>query len=332
MARFESTRVIETGLYEHPAVRAWSEWNSAFVVPERIEILKGKPPDPNNGIERLVCRLVGVGPAGSAVICKRCWRANALVENRIYAQILPQLPFPSLGYYGMLEEANCELCWLFLEDAGENAYSDLIGEHRLLRAQWLSLMHTAAAHLDAAVRLPDKGPQHYLKRLYSVRDALSDKLLALNTQIDGPSPLGTILRQFELLESHWDQVEAFCDGMPPALVHGDFVVKNLRVRTSQAGIALLPFDWGEAGWGVPARDLVDVDLVAYWSATHVHWPWLDLRTLRRLATIGKIFRAIDAIYWLLPSFNYEWLKRPRNSMSIYASWLAGAIQAAAFTQ
>ena len=37
--------------------------------------------------------------------------------------------------------------------------------------------------------------------------------------------------------------------MPFTVVHGDFTEKNIRVRTTGTGIAILPFDWGNAGWG-----------------------------------------------------------------------------------
>lgn len=331
MDKVETVKIAQTGLLEHPAVRAWCQVQSIRGEPIRLEILKGKQPAQTKNIKRLVCRLMGIGPAGSSVIGKRCRRANAVVENTIYKDILPHLPVASLDYYGMVEEANGEFCWLFLQDAGENAYSDLINEHRALSNHWLSLMHTSAAHLTAPACLPDKGPDHYLKRLQFARHAILKKLPGLALSASDLAPLTAILRQFDLLESHWDQVRAFCEAIPQTLVHGDFVVKNLRVRSSQTGMTLLAFDWGESGWGVPAADLVSVDTIAYWSAVRVHWPWLDVHAIRWLAIAGKIFRCLDAIYWELGDFkfkNYKLLKKPISSMRIYTSWLANAIQAA----
>jgi aminoglycoside phosphotransferase (APT) family kinase protein len=228
----------------------------------------------------------------------------------------------------MLEEANSEFGWLFLEDAGIQEYSKLNGEHRELIAQWLALMHTSARHISEPASLPDKGPNHYLERLVFTCDALLDLLPNLTVQHDDLTPVETIVSQFDLLESHWDQVEKFCAGIPRTLVHGDFVTKNLRIRSSQAGMVLLPFDWGEAGWGIPAVDIMQVDVASYWSTVHGHWPWLDVHAIQRLATVGKIFRCIDAVYWELPSFKYAWSKDPFYNMNIYASRLADAMRAA----
>lgn len=328
MSKAETVRIVQAGLLEHPAVQAWHELQSVHVEPERIEVLKGKLPNQTKRTKRFVCRLVGVGPAGSDVIGKRCWHSKAVIESRIYKEILPYLPIPSLNYYGLLEETNGKFCWLFLEDAGEQEYSKLNGEHRELTAQWLGLMHTSATHVAAPAFLPSKGPNHYLERLQTARDGILENLANLTLQADQLAPLETTLRQFDLLESHWDQVEALCNWIPQTLVHGDFVAKNIRFRSSQAGMALLPFDWGEAGWGTPAVDIMQVDATSYWSKVRGHWPWLDVHVIQRLAVVGKIFRCIDAVYWELPSFQYEWLKKPYYNMRIYVSRLADAIQAA----
>jgi hypothetical protein len=250
------------------------------------------------------------------------------MENAVYTDILSHLPVPSPNYYGMLEETNGRFCWLFLEDAGEQGSFRLNGEHRELAAQWLGLMHTSATHLSAPACLLDKGPSHYLKRLQLGRNGILENLVNLAHLGGQLAPLETIVHQFDLLESHWDRVEAFCEGAPHTLIHGDFAARNLRVRNDQAGMALLPFDWGEAGWGVPAVDIMQVDVLSYSSSVHGHWPWLDLHAIQRLAIVGKIFRCLDAVYWQLPSFKYQWLKVPIYNMGIYASRLADAIRGA----
>lgn len=332
MSRAETARIVQTDLLQHPAVQAWRKLQPLHVEPERIEILKGKLPMHTKRTKRLVCRLVGVGPAGSAVIGKRCWHSSAAIENTIYADILPRLPVPSLRYYGMLEETNGKFCWLFLEDAGEQESSKLNGEHRELAAQWLGLMHTSATHVSAPACLPDKGPSHYLKRLQLGRNGILENLANLAHLGGQLAPLETILCQFDLLESHWDQAEAFCEGAPQTLVHGDFAARNLRVRNDQAGMALLPFDWGEAGWGAPAVDIMQVDVASYWSMVRSHWQWLDVDAVQRLAVAGKIFRCLDAVYWELPRFRYKWLKTPIYNMGVYASRLADAIRAAGLSR
>ena len=59
---------------------------------------------------------------------------------------------------------------------------------------------------------------------------------ALNT--DDGHVLEAIVSQLNLLEARWSQVESFCDRMPGTLVHGDFVGKNMNIRTSPDGLAL----------------------------------------------------------------------------------------------
>jgi hypothetical protein len=71
-----------------------------------------------------------------------------------------------------------------------------------------------------------------------------------------------------------------------------------------------------------------VDVVGYWSVVREYWPWLDVRKIHRLAIAGKIFRYLDAIYWDLPGFKYEWWKKLMINMRTYKSWLADAIRAA----
>jgi len=329
MPKHETIRILQTDLLAHPAVQAWRELQSVRVEPERIEILKGRLPDQTARKNRFVCRLVGVGPTGSAVIGKRCRLRHAVIESTIYDDILPYLPIPSLNFYGMVEDANGDYCWLFLEDAGEEAYSAHVAEHRTLSAQWLGLVHTSATPVTAPACLPDKGPKHYLNRLQSARDTILRQLVNHALQAHNLAPLEAIVYQYDVLESHWDQVAEFCDGIPQTLVHGDFAARNLRVRRSQDGMELLTFDWGEAGWGVPATDVRAEDVAAYWSVVRKYWPWLNVQAIQRLAIVGKIFRSLDAIYWELFSFKYAypWLKR---SMSIYQSSLAEAIRAAGF--
>lgn len=328
MVQGEKVRIVQTDLLEHPAFLAWRKLQLGNAKPERIEILKGNMLDHNQGIKRVVCRLVGVSSNGSSVIGKRCKRTHAVIENAVYKEILPYLPFPSLNYFGMVKEANGKHCWLFLEDAGEREYSAHIEEHRLLSAQWLAIMHTSAAHLTAPANFPDKGPKHYLKCLQSVRDAILHHLSTLALQADDMACLKTIVSQCDLLETHWRRVEEFCEEMPETLVHGDFVNRNLLIRNSQVGITLFPFDWGEAGWGALATDLMHVDLGAYSSIVRDNWPSLNAQAIQRSARIGKIFRCLDAISWDLPDLNYEWLTKPLINMRIYESWLDESITAA----
>jgi hypothetical protein len=326
MAKHETIGIVQTNLREHPAVQAWCALRSVQSEPARIEILKGRLAKGTQRTRKLVCRLVGVGPAGSSVIGKRSRRHKAVIESMIYNEILPNLPIPSLNYYGMMEEANGEFCWLFLEDAGDESYSAHVAEHRALSAQWLGLMHTSAAHGAAPAFLPDKGPEHYLKRLQSARDDILHHLGNHTFQADDLAPLEAIVSHCDVLESNWDEVGALCGRLPRTLVHGDFVPKNLRVLSNQAGMVLLPFDWGEAGWGVPATDIMQVEIDAYWLVVRDHWSGLGFQAIYSSAIVGRIFRCLDAIYWELVGFRHKGTSRIISCMRIYESSLTDAIR------
>src|SRR5437867_10495561 len=141
MSRHTIRPVLEADLPEYPAVKAWGQLRPEFGVPRRAEIVCGFG---KKRWKRTVCRLEGVGPAGSAVIAKRCPRAQALLERTFYEEILPHLPVPTLRYYGSEEEPDTGFCWLFLGDADGEPYSPLLEEHRVLAARWLSLLHMSS--------------------------------------------------------------------------------------------------------------------------------------------------------------------------------------------
>lgn len=321
MPKHMTGNIVQVDPLEHPAVKAWIKLQPGRVGPEGIETLKKEK---KSG----VYRLEGVGPEGSAVIAKRCRQVTAMIERAIYEEILPRLPLTTLRYYGFVEEPGGKSCWLFLEDAGKEAYSPRIEEHRALVARWLGRMHTSAACVAAAARLPDRGPDHYLEHLRLARDTIRRKLAISALGADDLMVLESVASQCDVLESRWSQVERFCEGMPRTLVHGDFVPKNVRVRTDQSGVALLPLDWETAGWGVPAADLVRVDLVAYRSTVRQSWPRLDIRDIRQMANFGRIFRWLAAVSWASESLEYERIERPMRSMRICEAGMADAIQAA----
>jgi len=214
------------------------------------------------GIERLqkkkkgvVYRLMGAGPGGSDVIAKMSSRARVARERSIYELVLPTLAIPTVHYYGFVEEPDHKNGWLFLEDAGRVEYSPLTEEHRVLAGRWLGLLHTSAATSAAATRLADRGPGYYLQHLRSACDLIRRNLSNPALTDDDRALLKSIIAQCEVVASHWSQVESLCEGMPHTFIHGDFAPKNIRVRIEKTGIALLPFDWANAGWGFIASDL-----------------------------------------------------------------------------
>ncbi|MEW6232845.1 MAG: phosphotransferase [Chloroflexota bacterium] len=328
---------MQTDLLAHPAVKAWRRLLPERVEPESVEILREKK-------KSAIYCLEGVGLAGSAVIAKRCRQADAVIEQTIYEEILPHLPITVVHYYGLVGEPDSQFCWLFLEDAGGESYSPHIEEHRALAAQWLGHLHTSAAYVTAADCLADRGPGHYLEHLQSGRAKILRNLTNPELKADGRVVLENIISQCDFLESRWQRVEEFCAALPRTLVHGDFTGKNLRVRTGQAGVALLAFDWEKAGWGIPAPDLApsallgsggfsaNPNIVIYWSIVRDHWPSLDFQTIQQLANCGKAFRCLAALNWRAQQLAYEGGGWAVEEMRIYQTGLSDAIQAATWAQ
>jgi Phosphotransferase enzyme family len=318
--------IVQTDVLEHPAVKAWIRLQPDCLEPKSIEILDKQKRTwlsfqserlefeiiESLGERTLVYRLKGVGPGGSAVIAKQCEQVAGITERTIYEEILVRLPVPTPRYYGLVEEPDGEFCWLFLDDVGTEQCSPHISEHRALAARWLGLMHTSAACVATRTRLPDRGPDHYLKHLQVARDRIQrTKIKSAALRPDDLAVLESLVSRFDVLESCWSKVERFCDSIPKTLVHGDFQGWNMRIRHDQTGRTLLPFDWEMSGWGVPT-DLAQgtkqqVDLAIYWSIVRQFWPHLDVRDMERMANLGKIFWELATISWKSCPLEYDLL-------------------------
>jgi hypothetical protein len=236
------------------------------------------------------------------------------------------LPVTALRYYGCTQQDG-EFCWLFLEDAGRERYSPYRKEHCALAGRWLGLLHTSAARLAPAVRLPDRGPGHYLEHLRSARRMILRSLGNPALSGDDLTVLHAIVAQCDLLERRWGWVETCSEGIPSTLVHGDFRPKNVHVRRDHDGTALLPMDWETAGWGGPAPDLARLDLQAYWTVVREYWPTLDLPAIQRLANLGKLFCRLAALNWESMSLKSDWLDGPMASIRVCHAKLSDAILA-----
>jgi aminoglycoside phosphotransferase (APT) family kinase protein len=330
-----SKRLVGTDLVGHPAAQAWARLRPGRAGPTAVVRLQKKA-------KGVVYRLEGAGPGGSAIIAKHSSPERIHRERAVYEQVLPALPVPTVRYHGFVEEPGGEGCWLFLEEAGGEGYSPRSAEHRALAGRWLGLLHASGARVAATLRQPDRGPDHYLGQLHSAHATLLRH--RTNPALTGGdvAVLGEVVRQCEAVAAHWGQVQRLCAGMPCTFIHGDFAPKNVRVRSGPGGPALVPFDWGSAGWGVPAADLVQAgsapdtdwdywaspDLAAYCSAAREAWPHLDLQDLRGAAVLGKVFRCLVCINLDARSFATEWVERAMRNMKIYRAQLTDAIRAA----
>ncbi len=331
MARSTTIEILTERLQEHQAVKAWRQLQSDHREPSSIEILK-------HIRKSAVYRLNGIGPQGEAVIAKRCRKATANVERMIYEELLPRAPVLALRCYGFLKEPEGEFCWLFLEDAAGQLYSPQLPEHRALAGRWLAETHLTPVPPDLKARLPDRDLGHYLKLLRSSRATLLEHL-AHNSEVsnDDAVVLHKTVTHCDVLESHWSKMESLCDGMPRTLVHGDFVIKNVRVQNGAASPALLVFDWEFAGWGVLGTDLAQFvgsvaspDVNVYCSVLKRELPDLDARDLQAVAACGNLLRLVDEIQWataLLGFGGHRFLVKPVSTLRVYEAMLVAAMSA-----
>ncbi len=238
----------------------------------------------------------------SRVIAKRAPSKTLLLERTIYENILPRLPAPALRYFGFVQDADGEFAWLFIEDAGDEPCS--LRQHGSLAARWLGTLHGAAAELDIAPSLPERGPSHYLEHLRSARTRIVEGCGHPALRADDRDMLREILSAYELIESEWSCVEAMCAELPRTLVHGDLAAGNLRLRQDDAGPSIVAFDWESSGFGVPAADVYQLavnatrdDLSCYRSTICEYVPWVDEDELRALLLVGNGFRLLACVDW-----------------------------------
>lgn len=311
--------VTRTNLLAHPAVEAWSRLNPEQIEPDAVERLQQKN-------KSAIYRLLGVGPENSAVIAKRCEAATAVIERKIYEEILPSLPVSALHCFGTTEDHDAGFCWLFIEDAGAKPFSPWLAEHRTAAARWLAALHISAMDLPHARSLPGRGPGYYLEHLRRARNNIV-------THLDNPALkngdlalLKKVLVACVFLEAHWSDLEEFCQSIPPTLVHGDLKEKNIRVRQTDQGIAILPFDWEVAGWGVPAADLLKCpSLTLYLSEAQTHGAGWKYEDLQRLAAVGTIFRLASALDWESSRLEFEWVEWSVGRFQDYLTRLKQAL-------
>lgn len=330
MPKHKPLPVLRTGLDEHAATKAWLAFSRTSRPPSEIHVLQEVK-------KAGVYRLSGVGGDGTAVIAKRRVYTAALTEIIIHSEILPHLPVSQLEFYGWSQEQGGKHCWLFMEDAGDVPLRVDDGHHRALAAEWLGLMHVSAARVPAAAELRARGPGWYLEQLRSARETILSALAARGMNHSEASELRTTIAQLDILEKKWNEIESCCAAMPMTMVHGDFVSRNVAVRSGPAGEYLLPFDWDVAGWGSPAVDFPGgskgkgIDLDVYWHVVQAYWPQLSFGEIQNASSVGYILRLIAAISWIAQDLRWAVVKLENpmiehcvRSFRIYNTFLATA--------
>jgi aminoglycoside phosphotransferase (APT) family kinase protein len=278
-----------------------------------------------------VYRFVGVGPRGTDVVAKRASRSDVEREYMLYTDLLADLPLSTLSCYGLADDGDPAMGWLFVEYAGEARYSPERSEHRVLAARWLATLHIAAMELDLAARLPRLSAPYYRALVECWRDGIAAGLGNPALTVGNVATLHAILRHAETLLDHWQEVEQLCARLPHTLVHADFQAKNLRVMARQSAAALMVFDWETAGCGPPGIDLAQIDLDEYARHVRSAWPALGASEMRALTHVGTLFRLASHIGWEMWVFDSaraprpETMLRPMSRMAFYEPRLAAVM-------
>jgi Ser/Thr protein kinase RdoA (MazF antagonist) len=293
----------------HPAVVAWRQFAHDTPDPEHIQVLERKR-------KSATYRLVGAGPDGESLIAQRSQMAKALIERTVYEQVLPYLPVTSPRYYGCLE-ASPQHAWLFLEDVGDVHYSRTNAEHLAIAGRWVGGMHVAATRVAAAGRLPETGLPRYLGHLHAARRTIREHLTKPQHSGDEVAVLEGLVSALDDVERMWPCLEGACSGAPLTLVHGDFHPENAKVKKDGVRTELYAFDWELAGWGLPAPDLTQIDIAAYWSVVGEAWPDVRFDELGRWAEVGRVLQLLAICDWKSTRLAYEYPPGPNRPLATF---------------
>lgn len=306
---------------DHAAVRAWERLGAVGAAPQRLTVLK--PENKRSAVYRMESGERSARP----IIAKRGRAERLMVELLIYQEVLANLPLRTLQCFGSIADEDPDFAWLFLEDAGETRFSPVDAEHRAFAARWFCALHQCVeprAYVKAL--LPGRESGHY-------RSILSLSQNVIRAAMDNPALtpddrtlLRPMLNHCAALWRHWSEIEEICQYLPHTLVHGDFFPKNARVCQGPEGPRLYPLDWDDAGWGTPAADLSQTDTTIYWSAARWSWPALRLELVERLATIGRIFWALDPITGELETLAGDWPGNAMRKLRAYAWEIGSSLQ------
>lgn len=303
----------------HPAVRAWNHLRPGSGRAIEVAILKKRS-------KTAIYKIDGVGPRGSSVVAKLCHRQVAAHERTVYERVLQALPVSHPRYFGSVQKDVLH-DWLFLEFVEGEQYSRFRDDHSILVAKWLAQLHSASTQIADTVQLPDRGSRYHLAHLREARNKLQLALSQLKLPAEELKVIENVISQCDFLESRWDSVEQWCDGMPRAFVHGDFKPRNVVIRAGLEDPEVLAFDWEASGWGVPTGDLAYVDPAVYHRAVKRRWPNVTVEDVRIMKTTGRIFRGIEEFRWESEKFDPSW-EASTIKLGYYRERMAEAFQMA----
>lgn len=280
------------------ATSAWITFSGAASSP-KAQILK-------RAVKSSVVRLEDTLLPGGSIVAKRRDLRSLEQERRIYQDLLPSMSVTSLRCYGIEQVPGAAAGWLFLESADGEPYSANDPAHAGLAARWLASLHRGGVNPDElAAWLPTRTDEDYRRQLESgtarFRQALAtDRALPASVSRSA----SRLIYLADDLLADWSSVSSRATSMPMAVVHGDFVGKNIRVASCGDCAALLVFDWEHACWGPPAVDLAQMlpggpdfaagpDLLGYAS----RMPGGDSIDVATLSVLGTLLRLCAAVEW-----------------------------------
>ncbi len=304
--------VLTAGLDIHPAFTAWQQIQPTGGPPTSIEVLTPAKS------KSAVYRLHGIGPGKRAIIAKRSLRNAIDHEVTLYTDLFPALQLPGLEMYGWLELDGA--WWIFLEDAGNLIYEPDNPEHRSLAVDWLGRLHSRSG--PSLVRLRDTGPDYFRTVLSDAMTGMRNALMHPGISTSGVGTISAILDTLDVVERAWPKVESACAGLPIVLVHGDFVIKNVRVRERGGRLSLAVLDWETAGAAPPAADLArlpggEKEQRAYWAIMRHTWPALTLADVHRMRDVGQLFRLLHCVFWEGCSFKHQWIAEAMGRLDVF---------------
>ena len=174
----------------------------------------------------------------------------------------------------------------------------------------------------AETDLPSRGATYYASLVLSARAVLEAALVNDAVDAAGRKLLFDLLRRCDGLEERWDAVERILESVPTTLALPGFGAKNVRVLDG----ALVPFDFENAGWGVPAVELRQVDLDAYLGLVRNEWA-VDRAQVARLGALGGGLASLKSIPGEASTLSSPWPRRALDKLVFYAGELATAEEA-----
>lgn len=312
----DAATYADTRPHERALLDAWRGLDPSHRYPAEVHTLKARA---DTRVYRLSRALVN----GAAVIVKEGTPQGIAVERTVYERVLPHLPTSTLALYGGYEREGRS--GLFLEDAGDLPYRADFHEHRALAGTWLAGLHlyTPKGSTDT---LPHRDAAYYRSVVKEARETLLRARDNSVLTVDDASRLERLVSAGDAVLESWPKLEALWRDFPESIVHGDFWSGNVRVRVQEDALQLLPFDWGMAGWGVPAVDLAGVDLGAYRATLERGGGGLEPRTLTRIAHSGRVLRAFAAIPGEGPTLLSPWPARALKKLHFYEAEIEEALR------